>query len=329
MPGPTPTPTLPTTRIRGCAEGPIPAPDRIAEEHRNWHCTFPAVNSPAWGAAFVGFHRQLILDYEIWRLGLGGDRVEIDSDYGPGAIIPGDDETTSTPYTHCPEYPTYERPAGAVCSGCMALPSSLNVLNIGSFASLGAAGAELQASGWHGSFHINAGATGGPCNEVSSTATATRDPIFWMGHKKVDDIAMTWQRSKAADIVVVIDRSGSMNDDCDNTVDCSGPNSPADTGCRLNAAKNAALLLADMLDDAGVGGSQHKIGLVSFASTASQDVGLTSASSVVTDNGMNDTAFEMAIANMQAWARPPSATASRRRSTCSPAVRIPTRRSSS
>ena len=88
----------------------------------------------------------------------------------------------------------------------MLLPASLNVLNIGSFSTMGHAGAELNSSGWHGSFHINAGIAGGSCNEVGSLATATRDPIFWMGHKKVDDVARTWQRAKAADIVVVIDR---------------------------------------------------------------------------------------------------------------------------
>jgi hypothetical protein len=121
-----------------------------------------------------------------------------------------------------------------------------------------------------------------------------------MGHKKVDDVARTWQRAKAADIVVVIDRSGSMNDDCDNSADCSGPNPPGDTGCRINAAKNAALLLADLLDDNGVDGNQHRIGLVSFASSATQDLGFTNANSIVTDNGMNDTPYEMAVAGMQA-----------------------------
>ena len=276
-----------------------PGAQLIVQEHRNWHCTWGGANTPEWGLSFVGFHRQLILDYDLWRLGLAGDRVEI-WDYGPGAIIPGDDETTSTPYTHCPEFPGSSRPAGAICNNCMALPASLNVLNIGSFATLGHAGAELNSSGWHGSFHIHAGAAGGACNEVGSTATATRDPIFWMGHKKVDDVARTWQRQKAADIVVVIDRSGSMNDDCDNTADCSGPNPPGDTSCRLNAAKNAALLLADLLDDSGVDGNQHRIGLVSFATTASQDLGFTNASNVVTDNNVDDTPYEVAIAAMQA-----------------------------
>ncbi len=279
--------------------GADPGAQLIKQEHGNWHCTWGNGNTPEWGAAFVGFHRQFIVDYDVWRLGLGGDRVEI-WDYGPGAIIPGDDETTSTPFTHCPEFPGSFRPAGAICNGCMALPNSLNVVNIGAYQTMGHAGAVLNSSGWHGSFHIAAGQAGGACNEVASTASAPRDPIFWMGHKKVDDVARTWQRQKAADIVVVIDRSGSMNNDCDDTADCGGPNDPGDTSCRLNAAKNAALLLADLLDDAGVDGNQHRIGLVSFANSASQDVGLTNASGVVTDNGNNDTPYEIAIANMEA-----------------------------
>ncbi|MFO7609390.1 MAG: vWA domain-containing protein, partial [Candidatus Krumholzibacteriia bacterium] len=276
-----------------------PGAQVIKQEHGNWHCTWPSASTPEWGLSFVGFHRQFILDYDLWRLGLGGDRVEI-WDFGPNAVIPGDDETTATAFTHCPEYPPDSRPAGALCSGCMALPASLNVMNIGSFATLGHAGAVLNSSGWHGNFHLAAGAAGAPCNEIAATPTATRDPIFWMGHLKVDDLARTWQRAKAADIVVVIDRSGSMNDDCDATADCSGPNPPSDTGCRLNAAKTAALLLADLLDDAGVDGDQHRIGLVSFAGTASQDVGLTAATGVVTDNGMDETPFEAAVAALQA-----------------------------
>ena len=104
------------------------------------------------------------------------------------------------------------------------------------------------------------------------------------------------------------------------------PNDPSDTGCRLNAAKNAALLLADLLDDAGVDGDQHNIALVSFASSASTDVGLTPAAGVVTDNGMNDTAFEAALAAMEACggtsigsvlSGPPSFTPTAWRVTCS------------
>ncbi|MEZ4387822.1 MAG: VWA domain-containing protein [Candidatus Krumholzibacteriia bacterium] len=296
--------TQPATNPLPWACGSDPGAQLKVHEHQNWHCSNPSVATPAWGAAFIGFHKQFILDFEAWRLPLGGDRVEI-WDYGPGAVIPGDNETTATPFTHCPEFdgsfdPGTYRPAGSVCNGCMALPNSLNVMNIGSYPTLGDAGAALQSSGWHGSFHLAAGAAGGACNEVASTATAIRDPVFFMGHKKVDDIARTWQRQKAADIVVVIDRSGSMNDDCDNNVNCSGPNPPGDEACRLNAAKNAALIIADLLDDAGVDGDQHRIGLVSYAGTATVEVGLTNASSVVTNNGVDDTAYELAIAGIEA-----------------------------
>ena len=87
--------TQPATNPLPWACGVDPGAQLKVHEHANWHCSNPSVHTPAWGAAFIGFHKQFILDFETWRLPLGGDRVEI-WDYGPDAIIPGDDETTST-----------------------------------------------------------------------------------------------------------------------------------------------------------------------------------------------------------------------------------------
>ena len=133
-------------------------------------------------------------------------------------------------------------------------------IRVGVVGATGYAGAELHSSGWLNSFFTNAGAPGGDCNELAATATATRDPIFYMGLKKVNDVTRTWQRVKAADIVVVLDRSTSMVFDCVGTY-CDGPPPPSDTDCLINAAKNAALLLADLLEDADGPGGGHRIGV--------------------------------------------------------------------
>lgn len=292
------TDTQPSTNPRpwSCAT-PDPGAQLIIHEHANWHCSFPPANNETWGRRFIAFHSQFILDYDLWRTSNLFDRLET-WEVGPNAPIPGDDETTATGFTHCLDAGDV-RPAGALCGGCLALPSDLvGDSNLDDFATLGAVGARLNSSNWHGSFHTGAGATG--CNDVGVASTAPRDPAFWMGHKKLDVLARDWQRLMPADIVIVIDRSGSMNDDCDSALDCTGPNPPADSGCKLNQAKAAARLFVDLIQDDRPAGGEHQIALVSFAGAATTELGFTDPDGIVTDNALDDTPFEAALAAIEA-----------------------------
>lgn len=67
-----------------------------------------------------------------------------------------------------------------------------------------------------------------------------------------------------ASIMLVIDRSGSMDDDCPG-----GQANPGETPCKINDAKSAATMFVDMTEDTDA------VGLVSFANTATVNQQLT------------------------------------------------------
>ena len=284
---------------------------KIRHEHRNWHCSncIPGkigcstpnttFNQEAYGRAFLAFHRQLILDFDNWRLatptGLGP--LDIWSPYDD-ALVPGDDESTSDAFTHCspclpgtcsPGSP-YRRAAGAVCSGCSDLPSDFTT-DLGDFDNLGELGYQLELD-WHGSYHNGVKNISPGCGDIAGFHYTTRDPAFWMAHKKLDEIARDWQILQAADVVLVIDRSGSMGDNCTSTTP------PHDESpCAINDAREAARAFADLVED----GEGHKVAIVSFSGTATDDLGLTAATGIVSDNGVDDTPFEVAATSIASW----------------------------
>ncbi len=292
------------------------SPTTVREEHGHWHCNFPAADTDAWGLNFIGFHRQFIFDFDIFRLSLGTDRLRV-WDAAPNDPIPGNDEDYVTAFTHCFTDAgagcvddNTQRAAGALCAGCINLPADLvGPSNLGDYANLGAVGARLQFSGWHGSFHCGAAAAGGGacsgdnpcgayvagvCDNVGNTWTTTHDPAFWMGHKMLDEVARDWQELKAADVVVVMDVSGSMDDNCPG-----GTADPGDTPCKLNDAIEAAKLFASLVQDDRPGSvDEHKIGLVTFATTATARLGgvLVGAPGIVTEGGGEETPYESALA---------------------------------
>ena len=90
-----------------------------------------------------------------------------------------------------------------------------------------------------------------------------RDPMFWRLHKALDDVVRAWQDSKAVDVMVVIDTSGSMSE----------PDSTG--GTKLQAAMNAVDMFADLLEDARTDGQTNRIGIVTYASTPQLRLGLT------------------------------------------------------
>ncbi|MDH5776862.1 MAG: VWA domain-containing protein, partial [Gammaproteobacteria bacterium] len=113
-------------------------------------------------------------------------------------------------------------------------------------------------------------------------------------------VVTDWQALKATDVVIVLDRSGSMDDNCPG-----GNADPGESPCALNDAKSAALTFADAVLDVRMDGAvpaaqQHRLGLVSFSSGSTAELPLTAANGIVTDNGVDDTGFETALGSINA-----------------------------
>ena len=278
----------------------------IGHEHRNWHCTNDEASTEAYGRAFLAFHRQFIQDFDILRLGIGIDRLEIWDPF-ENAPIPGNQEDLSVGFTWCSTGNV--RPAGAICTNCVDLPDTFKVgLGLEDFPTLGEVGNELElGTFWHGTYHNgvsdlngDGSATGitnaNECWDIAGFINTSRDPAFWMAHKKLDEVARDWQSLKATDVVIVMDRSGSMDDNC-----VSIPPPPG-TDCAIEDARQAARMFADAVLDVRLNGGspaseQHRIGLVSFANTATPEVELVPANGIVANNG---TPFNVALNSISA-----------------------------
>jgi hypothetical protein len=112
-----------------------------------------------------------------------------------------------------------------------------------------------------------------------------RDPMFWRLHKALDDVVRAWQDSKAVDVVVVIDTSGSMSEP-----DAAG-------GSKLQAAMNALDMFADLLEEARPDGQVNRIGIVTYASSAQLRLPLTPVSLTLrAPGGPFDTAVDGILA---------------------------------
>lgn len=274
----------------------------IGEEHRNWHCRNPVVATEPYGRAFLAFHRQFIVDFDIKRLSIGLPRLEIWDPY-EDAPVPGDDETITTAFTNCsdadmPNPGDNIRPAGAICENCDNLPSAYIGSNLDDFDSLGEVGFNLDTgpNSWHGSYHNGVRVLG--CDDIGGFLHTPRDPAFWMAHKKLDEISRDWQALQAADVVIVLDRSGSMDDNCSSTTP-----PPTESDCAINDAREAARTFANVVLDVRMDGgapaaAQHRIGLVTFSSSASPELGLTAANGILSDDGIDNTPFETALAGI-------------------------------
>ncbi|QPD05847.1 MAG: exported protein of unknown function [Candidatus Nitrospira kreftii] len=225
--------------------GAAPSSQSVLQFHRNWHCANPDNTGPNWGNRFFGFHKQFLLGYDRYLTSVGEPHIQTWV-AAPGALIP----------------PAHSgRPADAPCTTCQALPSSFKLPAAGGtldgFASVTAIGDAIV--GWHNTNHGRIAAAGGTGSCSASSADmncpswSPRDPIFYRYHHIFDDVQDAWRTHQATDIAIVFDRSGSM----------SLPTSGG--GTRLDAAKSAASLFADLLED----GSSHRLGLVTFSTTAS------------------------------------------------------------
>ncbi len=129
--------------------------------------------------------------------------------------------------------------------------------------------------GWfHGDMHGAVGVAdggGGYCSDVTNPSCSPRDPMFWRLHKALDDVVRAWQDVNATDVVVAIDRSGSMK-----AKDKAGKT-------KIEAAVEAADLFADLLDSARPDGKVNRLGVVSYstaAADAAKNLTLTPATSL-------------------------------------------------
>jgi len=118
---------------------------------------------------------------------------------------------------------------------------------------------------------------GGTCrsyvNDVGNPNCSPRDPMFWRLHKALDDVVRAWQDHTAVDVMVIVDRSGSMSD----------PDSGGMT--KLAAALEAVDMFADLLEHNRSDGQVNRIGVVSYASGATLHMPLTVADEDLRDPG--------------------------------------------
>jgi hypothetical protein len=249
---------------------PDPGTQSILQMHFNWHCSFdntlvPSLGSlPNDGNRFFGFHRQFIFAFNRYRAANGAPFVQTWSP-SPGSAIPLGHGA---------------RADAATCPTCQSLPNQYRVpaaggtLSTATFPTIDALGNSIVF--YHNTQHSRIAQSGPSVNcNTGTTSLASdmcypdrspRDPIFYRYHNVFDDVQDTWMRLANTDVMVVFDRSGSMSIP-DGGIGLS----------RLDSAKEAARLFADLLED----GSSHRVGLVSFSSAASSpvDMGLTAAGS--------------------------------------------------
>ncbi len=287
-----------------------PVQQMVMDDHDNWTwinfnapCSGTTNQKTTWGNLFINYHRELSDQYDRWRLANGYDRVEL-WDPSPGVVMVGDGENTTTAYGNCKI--GAPRPAGTVCTTCKAFPAAfVGPDSLSTYASVGLMGLDLQCrttfnNSWHSQLHVQTTAAGGGvCGDMNDYQWNPNDPIFWMTHRKPDVTARDYNRLQATDVVLVLDRSAAMDDNC------PGGNANADeTPCRLNDATLAARMFVDLLQKVRPGGGalQHRVGLVTYGSGAVKEMGgaFVAANGAVTNDGVTNTTLESALAAVTA-----------------------------
>lgn len=273
-------------------------PQTILDMHTRWHQCFgnvggatpPAGRSNRWYA----FHRQFEHDFNIWRRGIGFAPIE-SLDWCPGMNLPVGTGPQLQPGDHVSGCGTgAPRPDNVPCPGCSAFPQCLFHPGAGPLGCPGAPDPDCETPGgavsfphtsldqfaniddvakildaqFHGSMHsavANADCPGCYNSDSNTSNCSPRDPMFWRLHKALDDVVRAWQDAKAVDVVVVIDRSGSMSD-----LDSTGVS-------KFQAALNAVDNFADLLEDTRTDGQVNRIGVVSYSNSAAINLNLTDA----------------------------------------------------
>jgi von Willebrand factor type A domain len=284
-----------------CTTVPAPANSQsILEMHRIWHQCFGAVGGAVppggRGQRWYAFHRQFEFDYDIWRRGIGFDPIE-SLDWCPGmdmpyGIFPSGQPVASPgqPPNVCSTKP--DRPDHMPCPECTAMAQCLFLPGAGPigcpgspsptcrtpdgtvsfpFTSLDQFGsvddvAKILDGQFHGLMHgavADADNVGFYNDDNLGSRCSPRDGMFWRLHKALDDVVRAWQDVKAVDVVVVVDRSGSMADP-----DGSGTS-------KLQAALTAVDNFADLLEEGRPDGAVNRMGLVSYSDGVSTDMPMT------------------------------------------------------
>ncbi|KAH6867600.1 hypothetical protein B0T10DRAFT_467770 [Thelonectria olida] len=224
--------------------GTAPNPQSIREFHFNWHCTNRDHIPVNFGNRFFGFHKQFLQGYNSYLASVNEPRIQV-WEPGPGVPIP----------------PGHKGRARMTrCTNCLALETRFKAPpegTLNTFTTLNALGNTIID--WHNNNHGNlerAGGSGscrGTLPDIGCPEFSPVDPIFYPYHHIFDEIQDEWRTLQPTDVAIVLDRSGSM----------SLPGTRG--GTRLDAAKSAASLFVDLLED----GAGHKVGMVSFSTTAS------------------------------------------------------------
>lgn len=244
---------------------PNPGTQAILDVHMNWHCSFDDTINPALGRfandgnKFFGFHRQFIYAYNRYRQSQGVSFVQTWMPFANASI----------PFGHG------GRADAAPCPTCQVLPNSQRLPGAGGTLNPAVTTLEDYGNGlvpWHNNQHValsDSGVSADPdcvaSHEILCVTTAPADPMFFRFHNFVNDLQDEILTFQDTDVMIVFDRSGSM----------TLPTSVG--GNRLDAAKDAARLFADLARDA----SNHRVGLISFSTAAapSPEMPLTLASS--------------------------------------------------
>jgi von Willebrand factor type A domain len=295
-----------------CTTVPLPPGSQtILEMHKVWHECFGNVGGSTppvgRGQRWYAFHRQFEFDYDTWRRDNTGFGPIESLDWCPGMNLPYGIFPSGQP-AHTSGQPTFtcstkpNRPDDTPCPGCTAFAQCLFLPGAGPigcptapsptcstpspavsfpFASLDQfpnvddIGKILDAQ-FHGLMHVavaDADNAGFYNDDNKGSNCSPRDGMFWRLHKALDDIVRAWQDVKAVDVVVVVDRSGSMSDP-----DPSGSS-------KLSAALTAVDNFADLLEEGRTDGQSNRIGIVSYSDTVSTDMSMTNVDATLRNAG--------------------------------------------
>jgi hypothetical protein len=288
-----------------CTTVTAPAPQTIREMHDVWHTCFGAVGglTPPAGRSqrWYAFHRQFEYDFNIWRRGIGIDPIE-QVEWCPDMLLevgtefvvgnPPDNAAgcgggvtrpANTPCPNCVAFAQCLFQPGGGPAGCPATPGcstpdgtfTLPYASLDQFPNVDEVATILDAQ-FHGDMHGAVSFADGADaynNDCNSSNCSPRDPMFWRLHHALDDIVRAWQDGKAVDVVVIVDRSGSMSDP-----DSSGVS-------KLDAALAALDNFADLLEDGRSDAVSNRIGVVSYSDTATTNMGLTAVDSNLRNAG--------------------------------------------
>lgn len=244
---------------------------RMYHLHMNHHASHLNSDTDT-GAQFLDFHQNFMRAYNSWRMDRGLESV--------------------LPYVACNPMPlghvelnndVVRPPYSPVGSPCAPMPLGFRIPPIGTLGDLGAnpplnsynaVGHAVNLT-WHSGPHLALGYRSllddGRNGDMGSTDKSPLDPAFWMWHRAVADVADVWLRTQPADLVIAVDRSGSMG----------LPMSSSGSTTRLAAVQEALFLLARLVPRVvpGGDGSPHRLALVSFNDTVVTNLPFTAVNS--------------------------------------------------